>query len=271
MRMQDIKGCAETVLVRWPWFYGRLLRVRKPVNLEKLTFLGLVCRGDFVLEGGANIGVWTTLFGALVGRAGRVLAFEPVPATFDRLSNRLQGRSTRERITVVRAALSDADGEIAIIVPGDDSAQASLRRQSEGSWRKTDAIRSFACPSWRGDDYLARENLGVPDFIKLDVEGSELPALRGFERVLEAGQPLLHLEVCADWQRGFDYAPADLVSFLALRGYDVFGVVEDGRIRMIDPGSAGAVESLNEGSPNLIAGVAARHEQRLEKLRSMLR
>ena len=43
--------------------------------------------GDWVLDVGANIGHYTVRFSELVGDKGRVIAFEPVPDTFEILSS----------------------------------------------------------------------------------------------------------------------------------------------------------------------------------------
>ena len=45
-----------------------------------------VSEGDWVLGVGANIGHYTMKLSALVGPSGRVIAFEPVPATFELLA-----------------------------------------------------------------------------------------------------------------------------------------------------------------------------------------
>ncbi|HEY2573317.1 MAG TPA: FkbM family methyltransferase, partial [Verrucomicrobiaceae bacterium] len=233
-----LKRGAEHLLAHWPRLYARLLRARHLVNLEKLSFLGLVRPNDFVLEGGANVGIWTLLFGALVGKTGRVHAFEPVPQTYRLLARQMSSSRMRQRITTVEAALSDANGQIDIMLPGTDFAQASLRRQSEGSWRTADTLRTLTCRTWRGDDYLAAAAVEPPHFIKLDVEGAELPALRGLESTLNTKHPLLHLEVCAAWQRSFGYTPADLLAFLTGKGYDIFCSADRLGLRMFDPSCA---------------------------------
>ena len=42
----------------------------------------IVKRGDFVLDIGANIGVYTAALSRLVGSNGTVISFEPIPPTF---------------------------------------------------------------------------------------------------------------------------------------------------------------------------------------------
>ncbi len=45
----------------------------------------LISGGDWVVDIGANIGHYTLLFSKLVGPTGRVIAFEPMPETFELL------------------------------------------------------------------------------------------------------------------------------------------------------------------------------------------
>src|SRR5581483_5730023 len=49
----------------------------------------LVRPGDVVIDVGANYGWFTTLFAQAVGPTGHVYAFEPVPATYERLLEHL--------------------------------------------------------------------------------------------------------------------------------------------------------------------------------------
>src|SRR5438105_15643228 len=50
----------------------------------------LVADGDWVVDVGANVGHYAKRFSQLVGRTGRVIAFEPVPETFALLAGNLQ-------------------------------------------------------------------------------------------------------------------------------------------------------------------------------------
>jgi len=268
-RISMLKARTETGLCRFPNTYSKLLRSRRRPNWEKITFLNLVQRGDLVLEGGANVGAWTGLFAVLAGASGRVVSFEPVPSTFATLVSRVRSLSCGNRIETVNAALSDSNGRARISLPGDDSAQASLALHDEGSWCDAASVKHFECDTWRGDDFLLERGLGPPGFIKLDVEGAELPALTGMERTLGAGRPILHLEVCATWESAFGYGPADVLSFLRGMGYDVFRVVEADGMRTINPDAKESLQYLSEGSPNLIAADSKIHGARLRRLESI--
>src|SRR5215469_11905501 len=50
----------------------------------------LISPGDTVLDIGANIGVYSRMLSRCVGPQGTVYAFEPIPHTFDFLSNNIR-------------------------------------------------------------------------------------------------------------------------------------------------------------------------------------
>lgn len=66
----------------------------------------LLKEGDWVIDVGANVGHYTKRFSELVGKSGRVMAFEPVPVTFSLLA-----ANTRifqhSNVTLFNAAVSD--------------------------------------------------------------------------------------------------------------------------------------------------------------------
>ena len=68
--------------------------------------------GQNVIDIGANIGDSAIYFAAKGAR--HVYAFEPFPSTFECAKNNVEINDLREKITIINAGLSDADGDIAI-------------------------------------------------------------------------------------------------------------------------------------------------------------
>jgi len=67
----------------------------------------------------------------------------------------------------------------------------------------------------------------LPAVIKLDAEGSELPALEGCRGILEGKRPLLVIELNEVTARAFGYSVMDLLRFLWDRGYEVTLIQRD--------------------------------------------
>jgi hypothetical protein len=107
------------------------------------------------------------------------------------------------------------------------------------------------------------------DFIKCDVEGAELLALRGAAQTLHRWHPTLCLEVWGQWTRAFDYTPADLISFLQGSGYDLFAVCGGSEAAVhVTPEEASARLETG-GGLNLLAANSRHHGKRFSRLNTL--
>ena len=77
--------------------------------VEGAVFCNLVRPGHVVVDVGANIGYYTLAAWRLVGEGGRVLAFEPTPATFRRLRENTDLNAARN-VETYNLALGDEEG-----------------------------------------------------------------------------------------------------------------------------------------------------------------
>lgn len=149
----------------------------------------VVRRGDIVVDVGAHQGVYTHRLVRLVGGAGTVIAYEPQPGLADYLKS--AARIGRMRHVQIRPrALSDEAGSATLRVPLRGSERVighgTLRADVDGP---ADTVQVPMC---RLDD----EELPRPvRFIKIDVEGYELPVVRGARRLIESDRPVLLIEV----------------------------------------------------------------------------
>ena len=69
---------------------------------ETSLVLGALQPGDVFVDVGANIGYFPVIAAGRVGRAGRVLAFEPDPDNYRLLSENLELNDCREVVTAFR-------------------------------------------------------------------------------------------------------------------------------------------------------------------------
>src|SRR5438105_1488444 len=77
------------------------------------------------------------------------------------------------------------------------------------------------------DTYVARQNITRIDFLKADVEGAELPLLRGGQASIKRFRPVLVVEGSLH-SKGFGYETSELAEFIESNGYQVFLVDEHG-------------------------------------------
>lgn len=142
--------------------------------------------GCVVVDAGANIGIYSKFLAERVGPRGMVHSFEPSPENFARLDDAL---SDFPNVRLNQLAVSDKTGESLLYVS--DNLNVDHRAfPTEGESRRTISIRST-----RLDDYFKPGER--VDLIKMDLQGFELHALRGANRVLADNPNIeLLLEFC---------------------------------------------------------------------------
>ena len=93
-------------------------------------------------------------------------------------------------------------------------------------------IRTLECRTRRLDDLVEERKLGIPQFIKCDVEGAELAVFRGGINTLNREEaPVIMFELNARAATGFGWLVEDYLGFLESltpAGYKFFEVFPDG-------------------------------------------
>jgi len=181
---------------------------------EYAAFRSAVSAGDVVLEAGANVGAYTTLFAQWAGAAGRVIAFEPDPIAYAGLQAHLALNGIENRVSAVPAAVAGNGGGRLRFAQFESS---GISRLATGSEPPGTTIREVASTSI--DRYCARHHL-LPTVIKIDVEGAELAALQGARSTIASADLRLQLfvEMHPHLWPAFGISAADLQHEIALQG-----------------------------------------------------
>jgi FkbM family methyltransferase len=179
----------------------------------ELNFLRSCVRpGAHVVDVGANVGLIGHALARAVGPAGRVSAFEPDPLLFEALETSARTNGLRQL-------------QPHCVAVGSRAGSARLRRGTfnsgdtrvvpgEGA-HGTDAL---TVPVTSLDEFL--DGTAV-DFVKIDVQGSEVDVLRGMQRTL-ATNPTLQLYVEL-WPHGLSRAGTSaeaLIGSLVEHGFE---------------------------------------------------
>jgi FkbM family methyltransferase len=181
---------------------------------ERDLLLRHIKPGSVIVDAGANIGIYSKFLSTCVGFNGVVHSFEPDVTNFARLHAALCATSN---VRLNQLALSDQTGESVLYIS--DNLNVDHRAyQTDGEPRRGVAIHSV-----RLDDYFKPGER--VDFIKMDIQGFELHALRGADRVL-ADNPTIRL-LLEFWPYGLKRAGVsgeDLLGFLRDKGFRCFAV-----------------------------------------------
>jgi len=199
--MHSLKSRLKSSLVRdayWAVAHReRLESLRLEVHFYRTVLAGLQ-RGDLIFDIGANVGAKTDLFLRL---GARVLAIEPDESCSRSLAERfLEFRINPRPVTIVTKAVSDKVGTEEMLVDGPGSAVNTMSPKWAESLKKNKATFRYghcglefsqtkSVETTTIDELIAQH--GVPFFVKIDVEGHELSALRGLHRPV----PSLSFEV----------------------------------------------------------------------------
>lgn len=147
---------------------------------------GIACKvaeGDIVIDAGACWGDSSLYFAGLAGDKGKVYCFEFIPSNLSILRrNFTLNPHLASRINVVERPIWERTGHTLYYLdrgPG-----------SYVAWKKT-SDQCVACETLSIDDLVREKNLPRVDFIKMDIEGAELPALKGAENTLKEFKPKL--------------------------------------------------------------------------------
>lgn len=152
--------------------------------------------GDTVVDIGANIGHYTLRFGGLVGREGRVFAFEPIHATFSLLTENVAFAGL-DSVTLINAAVSDRTAVLSMSVPDNNYYTAAIVEDGDEKIFCFNLLELFA-------------NVDI-DFIKIDAEGQDKNILHASLPLIKRCRPIIMAEL----------VPGDVADFLAEANYDV--------------------------------------------------
>lgn len=148
--------------------------------------------GMVIYDAGANIGYTSILMARQTGQAGKVFAFEALPANLERLRANLELNGLQDRVTVIPAAVVEAVGQVEFLVSrsgGMGKASGSAGRQ-EPLYTGSIQVDGIAL-----DEFVFQQGQPPPDLVKLDIEGGEVLALPGMERILGDCRPIIFLEL----------------------------------------------------------------------------
>lgn len=170
---RTINGLAVRVDPDSRWFF--------PADYERATtdFLaGRIAPGSEIWNVGANVGAWAIQLAVFTGARGRVLALEPNPRTVRLLTENIRLNALGERVEIAPLAVGESEGTAELHARGIEgmSRLGAPNPLLPGTTPVPVTVTTL--------DAMVRHRGRTPDWVFMDVEGWEIPALRAARQLL---------------------------------------------------------------------------------------
>jgi FkbM family methyltransferase len=226
----------------------------KAVGEKELAYVNALCDDSSVsVDIGANLGVYSYL---MRQHSKSVIAFEPNPFYANMVRRALKD------IRVIEAAVSDHEGTSVLRVPLTQMTAGMGTIEQENTLDRVpfQEIKISIVTI----DSLKLANAG---FIKIDVEGHELAALRGAIATIEGSRPNFLIEA---EERHRKDAVISVLTFLSKYGYSGFFRV-NGKLQPIEKFETLTHQNSAPGSAPYINNFIFIHASKLERFRATIR
>ena len=135
---------------------------------------------DYVIDAGACFGETAIIFAKYVGKNGYVYSFDPIKEHIEIMNYNIQ-KNPDCNVKVFPYGISNADIE---------NPPLSLGKYSPGF-----SVEDNNLPLIKIDTLFEKNSIKKVDFIKMDIEGSELYALKGAKKIINKFKPKLAISI----------------------------------------------------------------------------
>jgi FkbM family methyltransferase len=176
------------------------------------AFIKNIKPNNTVYDLGANVGYFSLLASALIGKNGKVYSFEPIKQNFKLLANHI-AINKADNIKVFEFAIADKNKKIVFTNSENPFANTYINSSPMFDISPTIEIEGRSLDSLCFDDKLL-----PPDFIKMDIEGAEFDALKGAEKLIKQYHPIIYISTHDNHLKGVENLCRE---FLVQLNYDM--------------------------------------------------
>ena len=186
---------------------------------------------DIVIEAGANMGSETLLISKMLTK-GHIYCFEPNPYVFNRLKINISINELAN-VDAYDCALGESDKQISFNIYPTNFCNAGM----SSKYMETSNTNKITVTQKTLDSFVKENNIGKVDFIKMDIQGSEMDMINGAAATIAAFKPIIFTEACEPYNN-----VNQLYEKITQYGYNVYLIGEN---KMEPIRSAGEVKEGN--------------------------
>ncbi len=193
-----IGKCRGAEFVLWPgnyvdrriWIEG----IYEPEQIKTMVGYAQDLKPDLFLDIGANIGLYTGIIGKN-SAIPQIVAFECDPRNITMFKTHVQMNSLIGRVTLHEIAVGEKEGSIDLFMA---SATSTGKSSVVAPATKEHSVQNV--PMKPIDDVLNEKNKTI--LIKMDIEGYELPAIKGMLHLLKNNKCVMQVEILPGSEEG---------------------------------------------------------------------
>jgi len=184
----DISGVKAELYTKTPGELRLLESMGGAGKGEKLILEKLISEtkeGDIVYDVGANIGLYSIFLAKKVSEKGKVVVFEPEKENYAHLLDNIK-LNNQKNILYYNIALGENNYSAKLYIggamgdKGGEMGNCSIIKSGGLENVKYEMVEVVSC-----DDFYKKNDLPVPNIIKIDVEGFEFSVLKGMKEILK--------------------------------------------------------------------------------------
>jgi FkbM family methyltransferase len=163
-------------------------------DAEEAFLAGLGWNGLTVYDVGGDQGLFTLFFAKRVGEGGRVIVFEPNPHSLRRIEQNIR-LNDFSNVKIMPLGLGEKIETLQFTFPSSEPARGTAIPSIADQIKCETDTATCEIQVSTLDHEISQNDLPVPDFIKMDIEGMEYSALKGMQETLQAHHPRLSIEM----------------------------------------------------------------------------
>jgi len=179
---------------------------------------------SLIVDVGSAVGTFSSLFAKCAPNA-TILSFEPNPYSFKYQARQLHLNGLLARVKIYNAGLGDTRHMMTFNY--DEGARGSMWGRFDDSLIKRN---NADIEILKLDDVVSELQIKMIDLIKIDIEGYELPALRGMRCICERFRPVILCEMSLTFMvLSSANRYRETIDFINDIEYDIF-LIKEGRL-----------------------------------------
>jgi FkbM family methyltransferase len=163
----------------YPFFSSFFLILNEIFNENVYENFIHINKGDIVVVAGAHLGLFTVKASKIVGDKGKVIAIEPEPGNLEILKKNIE-LNNLNNVIIVNKGIWSSKKHLKMNIGQYNRSHSFIKDHPE----KTSQELILQVDTL--DNILKELNIETVDFVKMDIEGSEIEALNGMEKVFKS-------------------------------------------------------------------------------------